>query len=152
MTGSGPVALPLGYTPIGVVGFVSAPTMPIVTAVAQLPQPLENCLSLPRFSSTSARLPYPTHPRKCPGSRNCLRLDVNSLGVPPHLGHQLLSSLRTGRITTRQKLATKMVKSNVVRKVRIGTTQTTLPLIYIWSSHLGLNEEPFDYKSNALTS
>ena len=68
-------ALPLGYTPIGAVGFVSAPTMPIATFADPRPRS-----SLPRFSSTSARLPYPTHPRKCPGSRNRLRLDVNSLG------------------------------------------------------------------------
>ena len=46
-------------TPANMVDFVSASTTPIVTAVNQHPQPLESCLSLPRFSSTSARMPYP---------------------------------------------------------------------------------------------
>ena len=102
---------------------MSAPTMPIVTAVAQLPQPLENCLSLPHFSSTSVRLPYPATADAicCPlafwastyllsKGDPSIRLVANSRrwGIEPRQSHQPLPIPRIGLTMARRRLATLM--------------------------------------------
>ena len=104
---------------------MSASTTPIVTAVNQHLQPLESCLSLPRFSSTSARLPCPATagPPTCP---LFLAMAIRQFGSSRIRDERESNPIKAisfclvcapVEITTRQKLAAKIAKSNVVRIV-----------------------------------
>ena len=104
---------------------MSASTTPIVTAVNQHPQPLESCLSLPRFSSTSARLPCPATagPPTCP---LFLARAIRQFGSSRIRDERESNPIKAisfclvcapVEITTRQKLAAKIAKSNVARIV-----------------------------------